>query len=345
MEGNSTEFISLSEAASYCNYSQDYLNLLARKGYLKAVKIGRNWVTKREWLLEYIDRVEKKRGLVVEDELPKAESVERPDDLLGRPTAALPETIKKSDFFKWLEVINKLGFTRQAAAFLIVFFIFTGLFFGLVFLINNPELRLSWGIANLDNFFLSSTKKSGQAVNDFTLGISGKINNIFAASYNITNNLSDRVSNKLSRIAEKTKKIARDAVNFLLTGKTEKIFVFNKTAPIDRNVLEARTNLLESDIIDYTKVRFDGFRQDFGINKTKTKAESGEIISGEPQKGIIVIPSTDKNEEAKAKIKASFSDEVEVKPSDEDSGIIIPEFKEKKGEEYLYMMVPVYGGD
>ena len=46
-------YISLKEAAKYCPYSQDYLKLRARQGKLKAVKMGRNWFTTREWLEEY----------------------------------------------------------------------------------------------------------------------------------------------------------------------------------------------------------------------------------------------------------------------------------------------------
>jgi len=54
----SREYISLSEAAKYCNYSQEYLSLRARQGKLKAVKFGRTWFTKKEWLEEYIRQVE-----------------------------------------------------------------------------------------------------------------------------------------------------------------------------------------------------------------------------------------------------------------------------------------------
>jgi len=51
-------YISLQEAANYCDYSQKYLSLRARQGKLKAVKIGRNWLTKKEWVKEYVERVE-----------------------------------------------------------------------------------------------------------------------------------------------------------------------------------------------------------------------------------------------------------------------------------------------
>ncbi|MCX6738205.1 MAG: hypothetical protein NTY11_02225, partial [Candidatus Parcubacteria bacterium] len=56
MEGNSKdkkEYISLSKAAEGSPYSQEYLSLRARQGKLKAVKLGRNWATKQEWVDEY----------------------------------------------------------------------------------------------------------------------------------------------------------------------------------------------------------------------------------------------------------------------------------------------------
>jgi len=49
------EYITLAEASKLCAYSQEYLSLRARQGKLGAVKKGRNWVTTKEWLWEYID--------------------------------------------------------------------------------------------------------------------------------------------------------------------------------------------------------------------------------------------------------------------------------------------------
>lgn len=58
IEPNQTEenmFISLKEAAKYCDYSAEYLSLLARKGRLAAVKMNnKNWMTTREAIEEYI---------------------------------------------------------------------------------------------------------------------------------------------------------------------------------------------------------------------------------------------------------------------------------------------------
>lgn len=52
----SKKYISLQEAAEYSEiYSQGYLSLRARQGKLKAVKLGRNWVTTKAWVSEYVN--------------------------------------------------------------------------------------------------------------------------------------------------------------------------------------------------------------------------------------------------------------------------------------------------
>jgi excisionase family DNA binding protein len=48
------ELISLSEAAAISGLSLKHLGLLARRGNLRARKIGRNWVTSREAVAEYL---------------------------------------------------------------------------------------------------------------------------------------------------------------------------------------------------------------------------------------------------------------------------------------------------
>jgi hypothetical protein len=51
------DYISLAEGAEHSGYSQDYLRFRIRQGKLKAKKIGRNWLTTKEWLDEYSQRV------------------------------------------------------------------------------------------------------------------------------------------------------------------------------------------------------------------------------------------------------------------------------------------------
>lgn len=54
--------ISLKEATKYCNYSQEYLSLLARQRKISAIKINKEWVTTREAIEEYILEKEKRKN-------------------------------------------------------------------------------------------------------------------------------------------------------------------------------------------------------------------------------------------------------------------------------------------
>lgn len=51
---NDLELLTLKEASQMSPYSADYLNLLARKGKLRARKIGRDWLITRDDLFDYL---------------------------------------------------------------------------------------------------------------------------------------------------------------------------------------------------------------------------------------------------------------------------------------------------
>ena len=55
---NESEYISLREAAKLTDLSQGYLAFLIRQKKLQGKKIGKIWVTKKEW----IDEFRKKSG-------------------------------------------------------------------------------------------------------------------------------------------------------------------------------------------------------------------------------------------------------------------------------------------
>jgi len=65
MKNEEPQFISLAEAAKITNYSQDYISLLCRKGKLRAEKLGRNWVTTKDWVYSYVDNTAGKGESVV----------------------------------------------------------------------------------------------------------------------------------------------------------------------------------------------------------------------------------------------------------------------------------------
>ncbi len=67
------------------------------------------------------------------------------------------------------------------------------------------------------------------------------------------------------------------------------------------------------------------------------------VIPPAPSQGMVVVPITpDTNQKAVvAEVKNTFSDEVNVKQSDGESGVITPVFKKAKGNDYLYVLVPI----
>ncbi len=56
MQIQTDELLSLKEAAGFSPYSADYLNLLARKGKIRARKIGRDWLITKSDLFQYLRR-------------------------------------------------------------------------------------------------------------------------------------------------------------------------------------------------------------------------------------------------------------------------------------------------
>ena len=58
-ESKDKEYISLREASRQTNYSQGYLAFLIRRGKLKANRIGKIWVTKKEWLKECFKKIKR----------------------------------------------------------------------------------------------------------------------------------------------------------------------------------------------------------------------------------------------------------------------------------------------
>lgn len=64
--GGKDRLISLPEAAKIYGFSADYLGHLARKGRLRAQKVGNSWVTTPAAVEDYI-RSREQRGLFRED--------------------------------------------------------------------------------------------------------------------------------------------------------------------------------------------------------------------------------------------------------------------------------------
>lgn len=91
-------FISLAEAAKITNYSQDYISLLCRQGKLKAQKLGRNWVTTKEWVQSYVDNSNGTGASIIQVKI-KSDKIEDFIKRVEKTKVVAVESIKKEGFY------------------------------------------------------------------------------------------------------------------------------------------------------------------------------------------------------------------------------------------------------
>ena len=111
-------YISLKEAGKYSGYSQGYLNLRIRQGKLKGSKIGRSWITTKEWVDDYIKRVnEYKNHLtdtrikkMVEAEMAKKERKSRKETMVEFKASEILSTSEIEEIKKELNLLPHLIF-------------------------------------------------------------------------------------------------------------------------------------------------------------------------------------------------------------------------------------------
>ena len=56
-----SDFIEINVEENDFPYGQEYVSLLARQGIIDAYKEGKNWLTSKEAILNYIDKRKRKR--------------------------------------------------------------------------------------------------------------------------------------------------------------------------------------------------------------------------------------------------------------------------------------------
>ena len=147
---NDTQYISLNKAIKYCNYSQEYLSLRARQGKLKAIKIGRNWVTKKEWIKEYLAL----NGNEIE-EVTEPRVIQPPDNL------PIETSIVKFS----IPVIKRKAEPKIRFGFALMLILI--LLFGGVFLFQRIKSRVSFDEASAVLIAMGSKEVQASTINTF----------------------------------------------------------------------------------------------------------------------------------------------------------------------------------
>jgi len=424
-------YISLTEATRYCNYSQEYLSLRARQGKLKAVKFGRNWVTKKEWLNEYLSNNGKNK-LQSTNNKP-----EHKNFVLGRAHKyglwfQTKHKVQSTNRLEFLNIFKQPKFRyalRYAIAGILVFCLLsTGIIFVLQQVQDNPEFT-EWigkdAIWSVKDTLTRSNLELFDTVSDTMFGIAEGIE---VSSNQIAANIRSIKKPSLPELPElsipsisisdisipeiglRPAQDFKETMSFVADASSKSISVFSQKAD---NALDELTTIIGGSIVNSTTYMAEvagetGDDLKYGLNVFQKFSRwygeqaviVGKIIKEAPSKitqkivktgivlkqsyqkanniieeklsetykaltrfwetpekfveevpeeellpkakqGMVVIPSTEKDKETKEKIKESFSDEVRVEIKDEESGIIVPIFKEKEGDKYLYIMVPL----
>ena len=98
-------------------------------------------------------------------------------------------------------------------------------------------------------------------------------------------------------------------------------------------------------------LKIDNTEQKEEVEKKETqqyKTDTSQMAAPLNDKGIVITPSKDKQTDTETieQIKNTFSDEVRIIPDGSGkSGIIQPIFRDKKGDEYIYVLVPIQEDD
>jgi len=153
-----TYFITLSEAAKISGYTPEHLNLLCRKGVLKAKKFGRNWETTRGWLNEFLFVAKsgsgkkykrRKKVSLKEKNISKIENLKKETLEIEKEKFATSEKIEKDSSISKTEKENvsefeeskngevnenKFSFTRMTLDFSLAVFVSFLIFFSVSFI-------------------------------------------------------------------------------------------------------------------------------------------------------------------------------------------------------------------
>ena len=321
---NKEQYISLQEASKICEYSQEYLSLRARQGKLKAIKIGRNWVTKKEWLEDYLKNFNNKNGNHIANE--------KKQDIFLKPKDSSCFFKEKFSFpaikqYPFLERKFSLPLVRHRP-------------FSIKFAPTFPKNNLL--VARINRIL------AGALITIFLTGGGFFVFREIGIKNYLQKNLAG-ISRDIYLVRTTMDLQDIQAANFQAFREYgEWLLMSAKNLP--RNIAKAYWTA-DKFIEKKLKGAFwamSGFFDSGGKIAQKDDdyfSDEAEKISTEKMnEAMVVLPHPGEQEEAELsrKIKNSFSDEVRVEVKDESSGVITPIFKGgKEGDKYFYVLLPL----
>lgn len=325
MNGQSIKYISLSEAAKLTSYSQEYVSLLCRQKKMKGTKIGRNWVTTKEWVERYINKTKGNGQNIIPVKIKSAKGKEFNSEA-SEPSSLsfLAENTPMDDSIP--PVIGKLILTAIICSLFVSGFIFLQLGLQKGAIKTNPSQAVKGASASIAEGIIFASDSLDAIKNKSAEFAAGDIIAFGGSLENISDNgkeLSAEAKNNLENFAKPIQK---------------KLTRLSYSKDIILSAVFGGMNINKSE-----RGRVAGVED---LNEGGGAISDERIdLTNEEKKGMVVVPlegdkDSPENIDMINRISSSFSDDVDVRPNEDGiSGMINP--KNNPEENYLYLMVPV----
>lgn len=326
-----SQYLDLKQASLETGYAPEDLAALICENKLRAVKLGENWLTKKCWIQDYAKRSS--------DWQEQSEQLRRRIETYRRSSLAFSgcqRAWEKNS--RRLPIARRMAVvTSESAALSYVFL--ASLLISSLLLGNAQQLAKEYDrgllkIGRGDSLVYLKSQAGSLDTSQLAASVSvaeaagAMANSMWRGAIFGTNNVLTEASDTFYSAT----KDLRDFFRYLIYGRTE-VYVVSESPQVEDVVFEKSVDALEEEISDYTSSRFSDFRKEFGF----TEKDGNPSV----KRGAVIIPRSGKTEKMMTDLERSFSDEVEVNPTGENTGIIVPIFRESKGEEYIYIFVPV----
>ncbi len=296
--------ISLQDAAKIYGYTQYHFGLLCRQGKLKSERHGKKWLTSRIWIGEYLGTLKEHYKSANSHYTNGFERIsvreEIPVFLFSGKDFCKSPFSAKSDF----KEVPKSDFKIKSD--FVIAFSFSAIILFVVYFFS---------IGFLPNESISGAAKNFSA--RFSTSVVALVSDAGGAVIDFSD-FSERTKNNFQSFFSGVKSVVFATRDFVLDPKA-KLLGFGRMV----------------------RLAFAPPKE-VGL-PAGSPTSTAEPVEPQIRDGLVVFPSggTVSKETAIKLVKDSFSDEVIVKPDEDgDAGVIQPAFKNGKGGEYIYVMVP-----
>jgi hypothetical protein len=327
-----SDLISLKEASKLFGYTPHHFGLLCRQGKLKSGRVGKKWFTKKEWIEEYLQSLNEKYkngdnhftvgsekiGVSVsgKHQAKVSRPISKPvsQKVAKRKTTTVSESWEDSLLEKKPQAVLKKTIEKEKVEYKKS---------------EKPDLDFS--------HFLTTSKEK-------TKREKVKSKKVFVPQFSF-GKVFWKTAAALSVIVIAVL-IFRLGVGLINPDQsdTSPLTTAEVTKTGGPASFWSAIKSFASDLRNFAKglgrsIKLVFFKEE--SVDVYTKHEPSVFVPPEMRDGMVVIPEFVGLSQIKM-IQDSFSDEVSISPDEEgDSGVIQPIFKEGKGDEYIYVMVPV----